>query len=418
MLKKLEFKKITKLYLTAFLIFLSISTLPLILVNLDYSGFHIRNVKKVPDFLAYYTGAKIIESGGVRNLYDAKTQRYYQHQAIYPLKITGLLAFKAPPVTALLVSPLAKFDYFRAYSVMLLINLAVLTTILILYYKKLHPDKKIFLYFLLAVPLFEPISENINHGQTSMIILLIISGSYFLLREGKPFLGGFILGLVFLKTQHIIIIPLLIALFYKESWIKKFALGSLLSLVLLVMICIRAQGIQFLFDYPKYLFTSESINFGTNVALNYNVSSILALFIKKHALVNQLNIAINAPLYFALLAILGKYGSRMNQELSFSAVLMLTPLLNLHTMSSDIVLFLLSLLLVGGYLLSNKKYKQLTIFALLMFILSWSSYINLVWVATITFLIMAFWVLKESFGGDGGIRTPVLKAEKLKSLQA
>jgi hypothetical protein len=80
-----------------------------------------------PDFIAYYTAAKIVVSGHGAQLYDLSTQTAMQ--ASLTAGWGGqrfLLAWANPPQAALLVAPLAYLPYRVAYVVWLLIQLLAL----------------------------------------------------------------------------------------------------------------------------------------------------------------------------------------------------------------------------------------------------------------------------------------------------
>jgi hypothetical protein len=87
-----------------------------------------------PDFVAYYTAARIVVAGQGAQLYDLAVQSAFQHS------ITGswggvrlLLAFANPPQDALLVAPLGLLDYRTAYAAWVTLDaLAIVAAVVIL----------------------------------------------------------------------------------------------------------------------------------------------------------------------------------------------------------------------------------------------------------------------------------------------
>jgi hypothetical protein len=224
------------------------------------------------------------------------------------------------------------------------------------------------------------------------------------------FAAGLTLGLVFLKLEYLSLLPLVLAVYFKHERFKMLLSGVLLSLLIMIMLNVGVYGFGFLTHYPVFLFSSESLSYGTNPFFNYNISSLLSLIFKQQSqYINPTNLLINNAFYVLLLSWLVKHREHLNRDMVFAAVVMFGPLLNLHTMPVDIVVFLLPLYIVTSYFYRQREFKKLYLFATLMVLLPWGAYFYLNFITTIIFIMMGFWILQESSGGDGGNRTPVLR---------
>jgi len=367
------------------------------------------DISRPPDFLMYYTGAKLISEKAPNLLYNTPAQEKIQKQIVAPKKMEGLLAFRAPPLVALLLKPLANLTYTNAYHLLLVLNMALVVLILATYHKIKVIDKKVWRCLLFLLPLFLPIWSNLHGGQLSLFVLFFLALAYLLLTKNKLLQAGLMLGLLLLRPQFLTIIPMVIALFHKDKRIKDLLLGIFLSIATLTILNTYLYGIEFITSYPSFILSSESLAQGTNPFFNYNISSFLSLFIIDHQIINVLNIFINCVLYGLVLYLLIKNNSKTNRGLALAAVIMFGPLLNLHSMPVDLVVFQLPLYITVSYLYKKKEFKKAHMFAALILLLPWGAYLYLNFITTIIFILMGFWILRLSFGGDGGNRTPVLK---------
>jgi len=360
------------------------------------------NPKRPPDFFMYYTGATLAQERGLKNLYDVELQKEVWDQVTAPLKMEGLLVFRAPPLVAFLLKPLADLSYTNSFNLLIIINTLLIAVIVATYYKTKSVDKKVWLHLLLALPLFLPIWSNIHSGQLSLFILWFLALAYLLLTNHKFFSAGLVLGLVFIKPQFLTVIPLVVALYIKNRRIKKLLLGLGLSLFAMLMANVFVYGIEFITKYPVFLFTSETVSHGTNPFFNYNISSMLTLVIDNHKYVNILNLGINTALYAGLLFFLVRKNARINKSLAFAAVVMFGPLINLHSMPVDIVVFHLPLYIVSSYLYKKGEFRKMCAFAGIMLLLPWGAYLYLNVVTTIVFILVAVWILEKSCKPDVG----------------
>jgi len=354
------------------------------------------DISKPPDFLMYYTGAKLISEKAPSLLYSTLAQEKIQKQIIAPKKMEGLLAFRAPPLVALLLKPLANLTYTNAYYLLLMLNTALVVLILATYHKIKVVDKKVWRCLLFLLPFFLFFWSNLHGGQLSIFVLFFLALAYLFLTKNKFLQAGLILGLLLLRPQFLTIIPMVIALFYKDERIKDLLLGIFLSITTLTILNTYFYGIEFITNYPSFILSSESLVQGTNPFFNYNISSFLSLFIIDHQIINSLNIFLNCILYGLVLYLLIKNNSKINRGLALAAVIMFGPLLNMHSMPVDLVVFQLPLYITVSYLYKKKEFKKAHIFTVLMLLLPWGAYFYLNFITTIIFIFMGFWVLKKS----------------------
>src|SRR6266513_2822562 len=96
---------------------------------------------KAMDFLAFYTGAKLLSSSPI-DLYNLHTQLGMQQHLSPIAKSTSLfIAFVNPPLVALLFMPLVNLGLAKAYALWTAINTVLLLHFSYSVYRQLHFQK-------------------------------------------------------------------------------------------------------------------------------------------------------------------------------------------------------------------------------------------------------------------------------------
>ncbi|HEX2922863.1 MAG TPA: glycosyltransferase family 87 protein [Chloroflexota bacterium] len=171
------------------------------------------------DFVAFRTAASIVREGDGTLLYDMGTQREYQRLLRGQEATTesvrdagGFIPFHNPPVLALLLVPLASLPFSWGHLLWLLGTVVafVLSATLPLGRSRCGPLAAV------ALLTFPGVADTLLWGQMVGLLALSLGSGMVALRNGKPFLGGLLLGLLWLKPQYAVGFPLLFLL--KRRW--------------------------------------------------------------------------------------------------------------------------------------------------------------------------------------------------------
>ncbi len=199
------------------------------------------------DFLQEYLGGYLIWEGDHERFYHLDYAIAMQHDPA----VMGItfhrdqwLPIIYPPFYYLLVSPLYLLPFKTAAYVWLgLMALCLAITVVLLV--RAHPDHPMLMvWFLPAAMLFAPLLENFASSQKGTPALLILTGTYLLLRRPAPpslsasggegrvreFAAGLVFGLLAFKPQLTLVIGF--AMLLKRQW--PFVLGGIMTGVVLV----------------------------------------------------------------------------------------------------------------------------------------------------------------------------------------
>lgn len=340
------------------------------LVFYIYSSYFHLDFSKVPtDFINILTGARMASDSRVSELYSLDVQAQYQEAIIFPAKYTVVLPFRMVPVVAEMLSPLGDLGIYQAGAYLLGINIGIIIGVFYLLYKdsNFSAKKIIALSFLIY---FQPIWFNFYTMQFSIIILLIFFLIYFSYKQNAYFLVGLLLGLLLIKPNFLLFVPIFLILNIKNGNNKSIIYGFIISFLVLVGINSLLYGTDFIYVYPKFLLLSESSSLGTNIDINFNVSSLLnSVFLENYnSYAVKVNMFVSGILYLLFLAAAFRVGKgKLSTELIFSIGIIVTVFLNLHTMPVDLVVLWLPILL---FTMKEKRYMP----ALIMFLIPLAAY--------------------------------------------
>src|SRR5262245_30914642 len=151
------------------------------------------------DFVTFYAAAKLARENSAA-LYDIDQQFAYQKQ-IAPLP--DVLPFVYPPITALLLSPLAWLPFSGAFLVMTVFNAGLLWHGMrrLIRELKMTADQHQWLV------VFAVCNYGLHHvlyqGQTSLVIFYLLTGYVLAEKRLVPFQSGFWIGLLSVKPQYV-----------------------------------------------------------------------------------------------------------------------------------------------------------------------------------------------------------------------
>ncbi|MCQ9163592.1 glycosyltransferase family 87 protein [Arthrobacter sp. STN4] len=182
----------------------------------------------LPDYLAHWTGGKLIYLGQATSLFDPASQQTVQDSVLGPT--TFFSWFVSLPVVAALYAPLAAVNYNLSAAIWLILNVALLiwcVRSLEPFAPRLyrHHRKLVFL----AVLASAPVLELIGCGQDTAFMLAVWLMGIRLLTTSHQAAAGAVFGLAVLKPQLAILIPFVL-LFTRRY--KALAAFTLVAVVL------------------------------------------------------------------------------------------------------------------------------------------------------------------------------------------
>ncbi len=161
-----------------------------------------------PDFPQFYAAARLIwQSPGV--LYDAPKQLEIQKN-IDP-RITEILPYTYPPVTALFLIPLGWLRFPSAYAAMTVLNILLLTLSVKLLIEKLDLTKNQATWLILSALCNFGVHSVLLQGQISLVVVLLLTIFVVAQQDRSDIGAGLSAGLIFIKPQ-LLVAPFLVLL--------------------------------------------------------------------------------------------------------------------------------------------------------------------------------------------------------------
>ena len=152
------------------------------------------------DFLCWYIGATLAWSGDFHHMYDPAVQ-WSAQQTVLPEEPI-LSVFPRPPFFATLVAPMAALSYRAAFIVWLTMQIALLGTCFYWAWRKYGDDAVV--WGALSGPAF----FGIACGQDTSLLLALALAGYVLAERGQDRLAGAVWGLMLIKFNLLLALPL------------------------------------------------------------------------------------------------------------------------------------------------------------------------------------------------------------------
>jgi hypothetical protein len=189
----------------------------------------------LPDYLAHWTGGRMLLDGRLGDLYDPRVQASLQHAEIPGYE--GLSWFVSPPFAALLYLPLAWLPYGASALVWLALSIVmgvlVLRWVRPLLFGDLAGETRLFTVAFLATP---AVFEVLGAGQDSVLLVLLWVAGVRLMAADRPGAAGAVLALGLFKPQLLCLVPVLFVVRRQWRALAAFtAVGALLGLVSLAV---------------------------------------------------------------------------------------------------------------------------------------------------------------------------------------
>lgn len=198
-------------------------------------------------FVAYYTAGRLLRQGADANrFYDdawfgTEVARYTpQTSDIYNIN---------PPLTALLVLPLAGLDYETARLVWTVFNLLLLVTSTAFLIRQSGTRHWLGLTLMALLFLYRPLYQNFQFAQAYVLLLALLILAWWGYRTGREGVLGVALGLVLgLKTAGLFLWPLLLL---QRRW--RALLWGGLTVIALALVSLPWLGVEAWLTYFRLL---------------------------------------------------------------------------------------------------------------------------------------------------------------------
>ena len=296
------------------------------------------------DFKMFYTAAVALRSGHATDLYSRDLHVSMQQQLLPSLPLRDVKVYTHPPYELLVFLPFSVLPYKAACYCWLALTLllAVLCGRMLSGYA--------------AVLALFPFLAIMLEQQDSVLVLLILIGSWLGLRRNLDSRAGFLLGLGLFRFQ--IVVPLaLILLFWKPKLLKGFALsGTLVTLISLAMV-----GPTGLRSYVGYV-SSMAHDSATAVSERYQIDPRTNPTLRGlvYELASRGGESVSPTAARVLPAILGLIDllclglarkfmrTDASPEVKFAFAVLLALLLSFHLLMHDLILLALPFTLLRG----------------------------------------------------------------------
>ena len=298
------------------------------------------------DYGEFYVVGMMLNEGQADRLYDLGYQDERLHQLLPSLATTEHLPFVYPPFLALLFRPLAYLPFVWSFATWVALVAATYSLAVALTLRSYGSfDSSMTRTAWLVALSFQPFAiECCLGGQISTLGCLVVAIALFLRRKGLDFSVGLALSLLLYKpTLLLLIIPMLCV---GRCWrtLGGFAtgalgLGGISWLVAGTSGCLDSLGLMI--GYGRL---GGSVGQGFKTIKYIDLTAMLTLLGFSRSIARLLAIGVGLP---ALLALMGSWARDRGRvgDLTWSATLCFTPILNLYAPVYDVVLIVPGLLL-------------------------------------------------------------------------
>lgn len=307
------------------------------------------------DFVAYYTAAKIVSSGNLRDLVDFDAHREYQRQFDFSAQ-TEFLPFYHAPYQALVFWPFAYFSYPIAHVIWSLLTAALVGLVFASLAPFIDRDHRLLLGLVLTATY--PTWLTFVKGQDSIMTALIIAGVFVSLKLRRETLAGVLLALGLYKPQ--LVMPMAGILMIGRHWRASFSFvvaGLFLTTISLLMVSWDAA--------IRLVFTINSMmNQGT---LDYsvfmpNIRGLMYAFMSPLGTTTWtvLTAIVSLVLYAGFIVLCKKTFDVSHQsfDLQFSLAVVTTLLISPHSHAYELVLLSIVLMLLFNYVWREKSHGR------------------------------------------------------------
>jgi hypothetical protein len=210
------------------LIFLVLGAAAVVL-NVALGPYPMTAAKEVafPDYVAHWTGGRLLLEGRVDSLYDPAVQAELQRRELP--ESSGLFWFVSPPPAAFLYLPLAALPYAVSALLWTVLTAACLAAAVVLARPLMAGRARDYPVLVIVFVASPAVLELVGAGQDSGLALLLIMVGLRLLLSRRDVLAGGVLALGIFKPQLFVLVPLALLAQQRFRAVASF-LGTAVSL--------------------------------------------------------------------------------------------------------------------------------------------------------------------------------------------
>ena len=302
-----------------------------------------------PDFVSFYSGAKLFVEKGGSAVYDLALQKQYELQVFpHPPDQFVVLPYFHPPYYTLLIAPLAFLDYRSAYYAMAAFDVllgAALIVLLVRGSERIHGRAAAVVAAAMIAGFF-PLFVTVLQGQSDLVVLVPLAAAYTAWVRGRLGWAGIFSGLALAKPQLLLLVPILFLA--RRAW--RALAGFVAVIAAFGVVFVAAFGIGPVLDYINSVGRwALGGKLPTNGLIVYSDSAIYSLRNLLEALPGGAQ-GVGLAVLILLLALVALSLSwrpdkpRLDFALAIAASLVLSPHQNVHD---------LALLVIPGFALAD-----------------------------------------------------------------
>ncbi len=309
---------------------------------------------KGADYIHFYNGGKIIQSGYKDKLYDAD---YFREQLNKKYNTVGMQKKYLPLYSPLMYLFYALFAFLPFVASIYITNFLFIFIYLISVFIiiRCFPRlKKEFLMFFFLSVLFPPLTSIFLTGHPSTLWILFISLAFYFCRKDKPFFGGFILSFFLFKPNFYFLILIYLVFTFKIKLIAGFLSGSLFLILITGIFDNFSLWKDWLIFSQKYM----SFYKYDSMLRQHSTKSFLSLLCSKKGSLQYLSGDIGTligfcsyifPLIFFL-----KFRKNYMHNRYWLMLCIILAIANPHIYDYDLIILFLPLMILINYLIKCK----------------------------------------------------------------
>lgn len=297
------------------------------------------------DFGAYLTGVEIVKNGWEEELFDIETQRQMQ-RGIYSIEQElPLLPYRHLTGGLLVYWVVSWMGLVWGYRWWVLINMGLVWW-LISRFGKLFDSSSFRWLGAAATWLFFPVMSALVLGQSSVVILCLMWGVYWLWKQGKDeWLAYVLVTTVMIKLPYGVLVPFFWWLVDK----RRFGRGLIAALGFWLLVGLGVHGWKPLVDFPRFLIATQKVEYGSDMGGMMGVLSWLIRLGEAGGL--DLDVAwywlINVGMYVGGWWFFGRMFKDRRKELMVFVVAVVFPILfSGHVWSHSLIIWLIPMMLL------------------------------------------------------------------------
>ena len=195
-----------------------------------------------PDFFSFHSAARLFLARGGEHVYELAAQKEFQDQVTSHWSGGPfiLLPYIHPPYYTALIAPLGYLDFHTAYIVWALINV-VLAVVVVAVLVRANDLRGLQVVVAVAIAAgFLPLFVTLLQGQSDLVMLAPLAGSYYAWTRGRFGLAGVLAGFAMVKPQMLLLIPLLFLA--RRAWTALAGFGAVAAAFALLSLASFGPG--------------------------------------------------------------------------------------------------------------------------------------------------------------------------------